>query len=246
MKISIARRFSPILLVSAVLVLGCVQVYAQAGAPPGAPGSAPAGAPDSAPPGAPGSAPPGAPGGAPAPTGAPAPKKPPAVVKVGDKEVLMNTNMNIGIGNSIGATTGSGNFMVGYFISSKWEAGMGLFFTITAYVEEAPDNTSGRPYHRKNTSGVVGPLIFGRYNWHTGDKSLTYVGLELGLQAYRTNVGNGTNDWLGRPHVGYKYFIKKSVAFDANMGYNAIFSNAQNSVHRSDSLDFKIGLAFIF
>jgi hypothetical protein len=66
------------------------------------------------------------------------------------------------------------------------------------------------------------------------------------LQAFRSNTTEGANDWMGRPHIGYKYFFRKSAAFDVNLGYKAIFSSAANSEKRSDSLDFRLGLAFVF
>ncbi len=237
MKKSTARSVLPVLCITIVLVIGMGQVYAQALGGTPAPAQAPAG-----------QAPiPGAPAGAPAagPGAAPAPEK--FGVKSGDKELLLNGNLNIGIGDNVGTSTGSGSLLVGYYFSPKFEGGLGLFFEMASVMDEVPQtDPAAQPLLTKSTAGTIGPMIFGRYIFHAGQKGHTYFGLEVGLQASRGDNVEATNDWFARPHIGFKHFIKKNVAFDVNFGYKAITSKAENTVSRSDSLDFKLGIAMIF
>jgi len=246
MRNPISKRFLGAAAVAAILAVCCVQAYAQ-----GAPGGDASGKP------AVGGAPPG---WQTVITNEPydsnkkkegQPPPPPPVVKMGDKELMVNGNLNIGVGDSVGTTTGAGSFAIGYFVAEKVEVGLGLFYQIDSEIEPVLVTNNGNEeiFLEKNTSGVIGPEAFIRYNMFppSGGNSLTYFGLEMGLQAYRTNGGKGTNDWFTRPHIGYKHFLGKSrAAFDVNFGYRAIFSSASNSVKRSDAIDFRVGLAYFF
>jgi hypothetical protein len=185
-----------------------------------------------------------------APQGAPA-GPPPSVVTSGNKEVSFNGTLNFGIGDNVGTSTGAGNILFGYYLNRNIEVGAGLFFDIMSTMQESADDgdPATEPTLTKSTSGILGPVIFGRYNIHTGTKSLTYFGLEMGVQAYRSDSSDNektTNDWLARPHLGFKHFFKKNVAFDANFGYKIIASSIKNSVQRSDSIDIRLGLAMVF
>ncbi|MDR1726389.1 MAG: hypothetical protein LBT74_00415 [Acidobacteriota bacterium] len=245
----LASRWSCWAAVAAILAVGCVQAYPQ-GAPGGAPGNTGQGAP--------------AAGGAPGskvtvttepynPSAAKPQQAPPApLVQMGDKEVMLSGNLNIGVGDSVGTATGAGNFLIGYFVSDRLEVGAGLFYQIDSEITSTL-TLAGEVDSQKNTSGVIGPEVLVRYNMSkpSGGSGLTYVGAEFGVQAFHASDGEGSSDKFVRPHFGYKHFLGKhrNVAFDINLGYKAIINSApdgRKSVRWSNAVDFRLGLSYFF
>jgi hypothetical protein len=93
----------------------------------------------------------------------------------------------------------------------------------------------------------LGLTGFYRYNFAgKGKRGFPFVGAELIVLDVTENF---TGNVRARPHVGYKYFVKKNVAIDFNVGYTVELNKVDERFFnrgREGVIDGRVGLSFIF
>lgn len=144
----------------------------------------------------------------------------------------------------------SGN--VGYFLTHKNEIGGGLGFSVARFKFCTKSFSNGRiTAEQCETDSNVGLGLGGfyRYNFATPDaKGFPFVGASI-------SIADVTSDYTGnvsaRPHIGYKYFVKKNVALDFSVGYSIDINKSDNDnsffiIERRNSVNGQLGLSFLF
>jgi hypothetical protein len=141
---------------------------------------------------------------------------------------------------------------LGYFLTRKHEigAGVGLFVSrshscSTFYTAgEIIGTTCGSYSHA--SLGLSG---FYRYHLAKRDaKGFPFVGASIGVSDVTINY---TGNVTARPHVGYKYFVKRNVALDFSVGYLVELNKVDDARSvfirdRINSVDGQLGLSFVF
>ena len=169
----------------------------------------------------------------------------------GDKEVLFfSGNFFIGVGEtsgSSGATLGGG---LGYFLTRKNEVGGALTASVSRFrfcvARVGPGGIIVEDCESSTDFGL-GLTGFYRYNFAGKDKrGFPFVGAELIVLDVTENF---TGNIRARPHIGYKYFVKKNVAIDFNVGYTVELNKVEEQFFnrgRQGLIDGRVGLSFIF
>jgi hypothetical protein len=187
--------------------------------------------------------------------------------KKGDKEVLAFSSgfvFSFGGDIKIGSLEGQGFFSssfrvqsfslggdLGYFLTSRNEIGGGLAFSATRFRSCFKSFSNGQVTSEScNSDSNVGLGLSGfyRYNFVRGEaKGFPFVG---GTISAASVTDNFTGNVRARPHVGYKYFLKKSVALDFSVGYTVDLNKVDDPGpfirDRNSSIDGRLGLSFVF
>jgi hypothetical protein len=187
--------------------------------------------------------------------------------KKGDNEVLaFSSGFAFGFGGDtkIGSLEGQGFFTssfrvqsfslggdLGYFLTRRNEVGGGLALSATRFKSCFKSFSNGQITSEScNSDSNVGFGLSGfyRYNFVRGEaKGFPFVGGTISVASVTTNF---TGNVRARPHVGYKYFLKRNVALDFSVGYtvelNKVGSDSPFIRDRSSSIDGRLGLSFVF
>ena len=99
-----------------------------------------------------------------------------------------------------------------------------------------------------DTSATLGLDGFYRYNIAKPDaKGFPFVGVSVAVASVTQNF---TGNFTARPHAGYKYFLKRNVALDVNVGFrfdiNKSDSDESLIEDRRKTIDGRVGLSFVF
>jgi hypothetical protein len=141
---------------------------------------------------------------------------------------------------------------LGYFVTRRHEIGGGLSFSVYHYSSCLKSYDNGKILGESCDSGThagLGLSGFYRYNFGRGEaKRFPFIGATLSVASVSQNF---TGNFRARPHVGYKYFLKKSVALDFSVGYlfdiNEVSGRDRFFIQdRSNSMDGRVGLSFVF
>lgn len=170
----------------------------------------------------------------------------------GDKEVLFfSGSFFIGVGETSGLSSFSAGGGMGYFLTRKHEVGgtlnANVFSFRTCIGNIDPDTGQIREDCDTDTEFFGGVSGFYRYNFAGKDKrGFPFVGGEVGVVDVTRNF---TGNVQGRGFVGYKYYLKKNVALDFNVGYRFDINKVNERFFNSDregNIDGRLGLSFIF
>ena len=150
-----------------------------------------------------------------------------AQAEKGDKEVLLNGDVTSSFGgDSSSFSTGNVAAGLGYYFTQEME----LFGSVNFAISRGA--TAG-------TSVDSGLGMSFRYNFaKPGQKTVPYAGVEYSLNS----VKNPADSSFVQPNGGFKYYVRRNVAFDVNVSYgHALFSAAGGNVIRES-----VGLVFGF
>jgi hypothetical protein len=134
----------------------------------------------------------------------------------------------------------------GYFITRRHEVGGGLNFFVSNFKSCRTVRNNGQVIDedcRSNTDSDIGLSGFYRYNFaREGAKGFPFIGGDFSVGSLRDN---STGNFSARPHVGYKYFFKKNVALDLNVGYSMDL-NRVGGFERGGRISGRVGFSFVF
>lgn len=153
----------------------------------------------------------------------------------GDNELALVGNFAFGVGGGSSFKTGLGVFNFGHYVTQRQEIGVGVIINVSG--------EGGFEGEEGSTSFLAGPNAFYRYNFsRAGAKAFPYLGLEGGGFFGSGDVKVG----YVRPNLGFKYFFKRNVAFDMNVGYSRAFASSEGESGGANLVDGRIGISFIF
>jgi hypothetical protein len=172
----------------------------------------------------------------------------------GDKEVLVLAgNTFIGLGDRSGNVSFSASGKLGYYFTRRNEVGGGISFFVDHFkVCSRTIDSDGHIIFEQCDSGTnagVGFSAFYRFNMaREGARGFPFIGGEIAVADVTQNF---TGNWRARPHVGYKYFLKKNIGLDFSFGYTVDINKVKSSFTfidqgRQGNLDGQIGLIFLF
>lgn len=172
----------------------------------------------------------------------------------GDKEVFVLTGSSfIGLGDNRGDIFFSASGKLGYYFTRRNEVGGGISFFVDRFkfcsrtIDSDGHITSEQC--DSDTNAGVGFSGFYRFNIaREGSKGFPFIGGEIAVADVTENF---TGNWRARPHVGYKYFLKKNVGLDFSFGYTIELNKVKSQFPfidqgRQGNLDGQIGLTFLF
>ncbi|HLG15737.1 MAG TPA: hypothetical protein VJH03_14720 [Blastocatellia bacterium] len=147
----------------------------------------------------------------------------------GDKSVQLLGSFLIGFGEE-DIKQGTVVANLGYFATRNHEVGVGVILLV--------QGGAGT-----DTTTLAGPNGYWRYNFGAaGAKSVPYMGVEGGGIFGSDDLKVG----FVRPHAGFKYYFKRNVAFDLNVGYIRGFATFSGESGGANLVDTRIGLSFVF
>lgn len=153
----------------------------------------------------------------------------------GDSELLLTGNFLVGFGGGESIKFGLGALTYGHYVTRRQEIGGGIIFLV--------GKAGGSGGDSGGTDYFAGPNAFYRYNFlKAGAKAFPYLGVEGGGFFGSGDVKAG----YVRPNLGFKYFFKRNVAFDMNVGYERIFASLGGDSGSANVVDGRIGISFIF
>jgi len=141
---------------------------------------------------------------------------------------------------------------LGYFATRKNEIGGGVSLSVFRFRSCTTSFNNGQITGEScgsDSDVSLGLSAFYRYHFDKADaKGFPFVGASI-------SVGSVTRNFTGnigaRPHVGYKYFLKRNVALDFSVGYSVQLKKVDDDrfffiQNRSSSVNGQLGLSFVF
>jgi hypothetical protein len=155
--------------------------------------------------------------------------------------ISSSSSQSFGLGGSLG-----------YFATRKNEIGGGVSLNVGRFRSCTTSFNNGQITGEScgsDSNVSLGLSAFYRYNFGKADaKGFPFVGASI-------SVGSVTRNFTGnvgaRPHVGYKYFLKRNVALDFSVGYSFAINEVDDDrsffiQDRSSSINGQLGLSFVF
>jgi len=180
----------------------------------------------------------------------------------GDKELQLNANLSVTSGGGSSTGNGSVNILLGYYLTRQFEirggTGIGIMalqacshtqssagvLTCTAFdksqVVGNPTFTAGAVFNFAAQGQKVAPYIGGDYS---------AIGVHsagaLKLTSSTTFSQNFPLNWTSniRPNGGIKFFIKRNIALDINVGWEKDLGDNSSGLN---TFDTRIGFSYVF
>ncbi|MEK6406244.1 MAG: hypothetical protein AABN34_04695 [Acidobacteriota bacterium] len=141
---------------------------------------------------------------------------------------------------------------LGYFLTRRNELGGGVSLSVVRFRSCTTSFNNGQITGEScgsDSNGSLGLIAFYRYNFGKADaKGFPFVGASIGVGNVTRNF---TGNVLARPHVGYKYFLKRNVALDFSVGYSVQLNKGDEDRSffirdRLSTIDGQLALSFVF
>lgn len=141
---------------------------------------------------------------------------------------------------------------LGYFATRKNEIGGGVSLSVFRFRSCTTSFNNGQITGEScgsDSDVSLGLSAFYRYHFGKADaKGFPFVGVSISIGSVTRNF---TGNVGARPHVGYKYFLKRNVALDFSVGYSVQLNKVDNDrfffmQNRSSSVNGQLGLSFVF
>jgi hypothetical protein len=174
--------------------------------------------------------------------------------KKGDKEVfVLAGNTFIGLGDRSGNVFFSASGKLGYYFTRRNEVGGGISFYVDRFksCSRVIDSDGHVISEQCDTETFAGVGFSGFYRFNIareGARGFPFIGGEIAVADVTQNF---TGNWRARPHIGYKYFLKKNIGLDFSFGYTVQLNKVKSPFPfidqgRQGNLDGQIGLTFLF